>query len=97
MELTGEHTFNVPREKVWKFMLDPEVLKACLPGCEKLEAVGEDEYVATMKIQPKIMPSIGAMTMNAQTITRPFIWKLMIRAFQPKDTSAAPAKPPTSA
>jgi carbon monoxide dehydrogenase subunit G len=50
MELVGEHTFNVPREQVWKFMLDPEVLKACLPGCEKLEAVGEDEYVATMKI-----------------------------------------------
>ncbi|HQY30224.1 MAG TPA: carbon monoxide dehydrogenase subunit G [Thermomicrobiales bacterium] len=50
MELTGEHTFDVPREQVWKFMLDPEVLKACLPGCEKLEAVGEDEYVATMKI-----------------------------------------------
>lgn len=50
MELVGEHTFNVPREKVWTFMLDPEVLKACLPGCEKLEAVGEDEYIATMKI-----------------------------------------------
>jgi len=50
VELTGEHTFDVPREQVWKFMLDPEVLKACLPGCEKLEAVGEDEYVATMKI-----------------------------------------------
>jgi carbon monoxide dehydrogenase subunit G len=50
MEMVGEHTFNVPREKVWSFMLDPEVLKACLPGCEKLEAVGEDEYVATMKI-----------------------------------------------
>ncbi|MDQ2683503.1 MAG: SRPBCC domain-containing protein, partial [Chloroflexota bacterium] len=50
MELAGEHTFNVPREQVWKFMLDPEVLKACLPGCEKLEAVGEDEYIATMKI-----------------------------------------------
>jgi uncharacterized protein len=50
MELTGEHTFNVPREKVWEFLLDPEVLKASLPGCEKLEAVGEDEYVATMKI-----------------------------------------------
>lgn len=50
MELAGEHTFNVPREQVWAFMLDPEVLKACLPGCEKLEAVGEDEYIATMKI-----------------------------------------------
>lgn len=50
MELIGEHTFNAPRETVWKFLLDPEVLKACLPGCEKLEAVGEDEYIATMKI-----------------------------------------------
>jgi uncharacterized protein len=50
MELTGQHRFNVPREKVWQFLLDPEVLKASLPGCEKLEAVGEDEYVATMKI-----------------------------------------------
>jgi hypothetical protein len=50
MELIGEHSFNVPREKVWEFLLDPEVLKASLPGCEKLEEVGEDEYVATMKI-----------------------------------------------
>ena len=50
MELVGEHTFNAPRETVWKLLLDPEVLKASLPGCEKLEEVGEDEYVATMKI-----------------------------------------------
>jgi carbon monoxide dehydrogenase subunit G len=50
MELAGEHTFNAPRETVWKLLLDPEVLKASLPGCEKLEEVGEDEYVATMKI-----------------------------------------------
>ena len=50
MELIGEHTFNAPRETVWKLLLDPEVLKASLPGCEKLEEVGPDEYVATMKI-----------------------------------------------
>lgn len=50
MELAGEHTFDQPREKVWQLLLDPEVLKASLPGCEKLEEVGPDEYVATMKI-----------------------------------------------
>ena len=50
MELTGEHTFAAPRERVWEFMLDPEVLRGCLPGCEKLELVGPDEYTATMKI-----------------------------------------------
>ncbi len=50
MELSGEHTFNAPRERVWKLLLDPAVLKASLPGCEKLEEVGPDEYAATMKI-----------------------------------------------
>jgi carbon monoxide dehydrogenase subunit G len=31
-------------------MLNPETLKSCLPGCEKLEQTGEDEYTATMKV-----------------------------------------------
>jgi len=50
MDLTGERTFGAPRERVWQFMLDPETLRQCLPGCERLEAVGPDEYEATMQI-----------------------------------------------
>jgi carbon monoxide dehydrogenase subunit G len=50
MQITGEHTFSAPPEEVLDFMLDPEVLKACLPGCERLEEVGPDEYEATMTI-----------------------------------------------
>jgi carbon monoxide dehydrogenase subunit G len=50
MELVGEHTFSTPRETVWRFLLDPETLRQCLPGCEKLEQTGEDEFNATMKI-----------------------------------------------
>jgi carbon monoxide dehydrogenase subunit G len=50
MELSGEHTFAAPRERVWTFLLDPETLKQCLPGCEKLDVLGPDEYAATMKI-----------------------------------------------
>ncbi len=50
MELVGEHTFQASRQQVWDFLLDPDVLKQCLPGCEKLEQIGEDEYAATMKI-----------------------------------------------
>ena len=50
MDLSGDHTFAAPRERVWQFMLDPETLRQCLPGCERLEEVGPDEYEATMKI-----------------------------------------------
>lgn len=51
MQLSGEHTFKTsPPDRVWGFMLDPDVLMACLPGCERLDVVGEDEYTATMTI-----------------------------------------------
>lgn len=50
MELSGEHRFSAPRETVYNFLLDPDTLESCLPGCEQLEKVGEDEYTATMKI-----------------------------------------------
>lgn len=50
MELSGDHAFVAERKRVWDFMLDPETLRQCLPGCEKLEEIGPDEYEATMKI-----------------------------------------------
>ena len=50
MKLEGSHDIPAPRERVWSAFLDPEVLKQAIPGCEKLKAVGEGEYKATMKI-----------------------------------------------
>jgi uncharacterized protein len=50
MKLEGAYEVRAPREKVWEAFLDPELLKQAIPGCEKLEAAGPDEYKATMKI-----------------------------------------------
>jgi len=50
MHLEGEYRLPAPPEQVYQYMQDPDVLKECLPGCEKLERIGEDEYAATMTI-----------------------------------------------
>ena len=50
MKLEGTYDVPAPRKKVWAAFLDPKVLKKAIPGCEKLEVVGPDEYKATMKI-----------------------------------------------
>jgi hypothetical protein len=50
MKLEGSHTVPAPRQKVWDAFLDPEQLRQAIPGCEKLEAIGNDEYKATMKV-----------------------------------------------
>jgi carbon monoxide dehydrogenase subunit G len=50
MKLEGSHDVLAPRQKVWDAFLDPERLRQAIPGCEKLEALGNDEYKATMKV-----------------------------------------------
>ena len=50
MKLEGEYEIPAPRAKVWDAFLDPNVLQKAIPGCEKLEALGNDEYKATLKI-----------------------------------------------
>ena len=50
MKIEGSHEIPAPRQQVWDAFLDPARLRQAMPGCEKLEAVGDDEYKATMKI-----------------------------------------------
>jgi uncharacterized protein len=50
MKLEGSYEVKAPRDKVWSAFLDPETLRKAIPGCEKLEMIGPDEYKATLKI-----------------------------------------------
>ena len=54
MTMSGEQLLPASRETVWEKLNDPEVLKACIPGCETLDVIGENEFqaVATNKIGP---------------------------------------------
>jgi carbon monoxide dehydrogenase subunit G len=39
-----------PPERAYQLMQDPEVLAKAIPGCERLEKAGEDEYRLKMKM-----------------------------------------------
>src|SRR5438477_3787587 len=54
MTMNGEVQLQAPREAVWAKLNDPEVLKACIPGCETLDMLSPTEFqaVATNKIGP---------------------------------------------
>ncbi len=59
MKLSGEYQFDAPVQEVWNALFDPAVLAAAMPGCEKLELVG-DELVGEMTI--KVGPISGKFT-----------------------------------
>ena len=54
MDLTGEYRIPAPRETVWAALNNPEILKACIPGCEELNKTSDTELVA--KVVAKIGP-----------------------------------------
>ena len=49
MEMSGERLIAAPRSKVWAALNDPEVLKACIPGCQEMEKTSPTEFAATVK------------------------------------------------
>ncbi|MGE0104884.1 MAG: carbon monoxide dehydrogenase subunit G [Blastocatellales bacterium] len=49
MKIEGTHTINAPRERLWKLMIDPEVIRRILPGLESLEETPDGAYRMTMK------------------------------------------------
>lgn len=48
MKFTGENVLDAPVDQAWDALLDPAVLVRTIPGCEKLEATGENAYAMTV-------------------------------------------------
>lgn len=66
MDMTGEYRIPAPRTDVWNALNDPDVLKACIPGCESLEMTSPTEMTAavTAKIGPVKAKFQGAVTLE---------------------------------
>jgi len=54
MEMTGEQLVPAAQAEVWRGLNDPEMLKACIAGCESIERLNDTEYavVTTAAIGP---------------------------------------------
>jgi uncharacterized protein len=46
MELSGVYRFDAPAQDVWNLLNDPDALALCLPGCKRLEPLGDDRFRA---------------------------------------------------
>lgn len=48
MEIVGEQLIPRPQGVTWSSIIDPEVLKVCIPGCESMDKSGDNEYEMVM-------------------------------------------------
>ena len=66
MEMKGEQLIPAPQKVVWDALNDPAVLKACVPGCESIELVGENTYQVLMvaRVGPVSAKFKGKLTLS---------------------------------
>lgn len=49
MKIEATYEIKAPRERVYAALIEPEVLRRAIPGCESLEKIDDNLYAATMK------------------------------------------------
>ena len=51
MDMQGNRHLAVTQQQAWDALNDPEVLKACIPGCDKVEPTGDNQYAIGMAVK----------------------------------------------
>ncbi|GGF63144.1 MULTISPECIES: CoxG family protein [Mameliella] len=65
MQMSDSREIAAPRDVVWQAILDPEVLKACVPGCTEMTGSAEEGFEATVvqKVGPVKATFKGQVTL----------------------------------
>ena len=66
MEMRGEYRISVPREKIWRALNDPEILRRSIPGCQEVEKVTDNHFTAKIaaKVGPVKAVFVGSVTLS---------------------------------
>ncbi|MGB7433272.1 MAG: carbon monoxide dehydrogenase subunit G [Ahrensia sp.] len=66
LELEGEEVIPANKQTVWEALNDPEMLQACIPGCESLEKEDDTHLnaVVSLKIGPVKAKFKGAVELQ---------------------------------
>src|ERR1700742_4464200 len=51
MQMNGNERIAASKQAVWEALNDPEVLKQCIPGCDKLEKTDDNEMMGTVTLK----------------------------------------------
>jgi hypothetical protein len=66
MEMSGEQLIAAPQQAVWNALNDPQFLKACVPGCEAITPIADNQYEVLMvaRVGPVSARFKGKLTLS---------------------------------
>lgn len=78
MDLTASYTFDATQEQVFDLLTDPVMVASCLPGCERLEPLGENRFQVVLSMGIAAITGRYEGTVELQDLNRPVSYKLVV-------------------
>ena len=79
MQIKGDYTISAPRERVWEYFTNPELLQQCIPGCEELKPLGDDSFEATIKVGVAMIKGVYQGSVKIKNKQPPSTYRLDIQ------------------
>jgi carbon monoxide dehydrogenase subunit G len=77
MEIKGEYQIAAERDVVWQALNDPDVLKACIPGCEEFEKAGDNNFRARIRATIGPVRASFDTTLSLEDLNPPESYRLV--------------------
>ena len=78
MDISGSYTLYAPRQRVWAALLDPDVLKSTIPGCERLEKKDEDTYLLRLNVGVAAVKGVYDGTLRLAALQPPQRYHMIV-------------------
>ena len=78
MQFQSRYSFEANPGRVFDAMTDPATVAKCLPGCERLEAIGENRYRAQMTIGVAAIKGRFKGTVELRDLDRPHSYSMRV-------------------
>lgn len=78
MKIAGSYVVDAPRDEVWSALNDIEVLARTIPGCQRLDQVGEHTFETTLKIGLQAVKGVYSGTVSLSDIQPPHHYKISV-------------------
>jgi carbon monoxide dehydrogenase subunit G len=79
LKIEYEYTFDMPRDVVWRFIQDEEVLRRSIPGCKSFEQVEEGVYRAEMGLSAGPVKGLFTGEVQQKDQQEPSFYRLLVR------------------
>lgn len=78
MKIGGAYTLAVPQQRAYSLLQDPEVLAQCMPGCDHLTRIADNEYEMKMKMAISAVQGLFTGTVRIADSHPPSSFRLIV-------------------